>query len=350
MAKSDSERRVKPLEGVTLVIPGRNAERTIRRCLDAAVGLLGRDGLEKIVFVNDGSTDRTAEIVGTYPVTLLAHVGGGPGAARNIGWRAATTPLVWFIDSDCVVEPDALRLLLPHLESPEVVGVGGSYGNVEADSLLATIIHEEIRERHLSMDAKVDFLGGFNVVYRRDALESVGGFDEERFNGPGAPGAEDADLSYRLSARGHQMRHEPDALVGHYHPTRLSRYLRSQRLHGFWATRLYARHSGMAGSNSYSSFLDHIQPAVAMVAIGALPGLAWPQLRLVSVTPVLALGLLQLPMAGRLLRRTRDWRMLGFVPLGMVRAVARGVGMTLAVLRATIDRLGRPGAKIGFQA
>jgi glycosyltransferase involved in cell wall biosynthesis len=324
---------------VTLIIPGRNAERTIRDCLDAAVPLLGQDGLSEIIFVDDGSNDSTPHIVGEYPVICLQIEAKGPGGARNVGWRAARTPLIWYMDADCVVEPDALRLLLPHLEDPEVAGVGGSYANARPDSLLASLIHEEIRERHFSMGAEVDYLGSFNVVYRRDVLESVGGFDEENFNAPGAPGAEDADLSYRIAKLGHRLRLEPRALTGHHHPTRLRSYLRSQRLHGYWGARLYARHRERALGNSYSSIVDHVQPVVAVAALVGLPILALPRVRGVWLALFLALFLLHLPMTWRLMRRTGEWRMVWHAPLGMVRAVARGVGMSLGILREVADLL-----------
>lgn len=335
---------------VTLVIPGRNAERTIRGCLDAAVSLLGREGLSGIIFVDDGSTDPTPRIVAEYPVTCLRRDGKGPGGARNVGWRAATTPLVWFMDADCVVEPDALRLLLPHLDDPEVAGVGGSYANLHPESLLACLIHEEIRERHLSMGRDVDYLGSFNVLYRREVLESVDGFDEERFNAPGAPGAEDADLSYRITKQGHRLRAEPRALTGHHHPTRLRRYLRAQRLHGYWATRLYLSHRDRALENSYSNAVDHVQPVVAIAALVALPGLAFPRFRLLSVALLVVLLVLHLPMTWRLVRRTGTWRMTWFAPLGMVRAVARGIGMGRGVLGLVLERIKPRGGAPGLAA
>src|SRR5437870_415228 len=115
-------------DSVSLVIPGRNCSRTIRECLNAVVPLLSdpRNRLGEIIFVDDGSTDDTARIVAEFPVRYLKGPGGGPGAARNIGWRAATSPLIWFIDSDCVAEPDALPLLLAKIDNAQVAGVGGS--------------------------------------------------------------------------------------------------------------------------------------------------------------------------------------------------------------------------------
>src|SRR6056297_2753122 len=123
--------------------------------------------LKEIIFVDDGSTDSTAEIASRYPVRIIQGTGQGPGAARNLGWQAADSELIWFIDSDCVAEPDALEQLLRHMNDPQVAGVGGSYANLYPDSLVATLIHEEIVARHRRMKREVDFLGGFNVLYRR---------------------------------------------------------------------------------------------------------------------------------------------------------------------------------------
>lgn len=196
---------------VSLVIPGRNCERTIGPCLDAVVAILERSGspLEEIIFVDDGSTDDTREIVAAAPVTLLGGRGAGPGAARNLGWRAARNPLVWFVDADCVAAPDALDLLVPHLDDPRVAAVSGSYGNLRPGSLLPTLIHEEIIERHLAMSVEVDFLATFNVLYRREALERVGGFDERFLKG------QDAELSFRVMEAGWTLRFEARSRVRH---------------------------------------------------------------------------------------------------------------------------------------
>ena len=135
--------------------------------------------MTEIVFVDDGSTDETPHIAARYPVTVLTGKGQGPGAARNLGWRATECELIWFIDSDCVAEPDALEKLLPHLNDPEVAGVGGSYANLYPESLVASLIHEEIVARHRRMRREVNFLATFNVIYRRSVLSALSGYNEE---------------------------------------------------------------------------------------------------------------------------------------------------------------------------
>lgn len=322
MTASDTEPRV------TLVIPARNAAGTLGACLDAAVPLLERGELADIILVDDGSSDATVDIAAEHSVRCIAGPGRGPGAARNAGWREAHTPFIWFIDADCVAEPDALLRLLPHLNDHDVAGVGGSYTNLCTDSLLASLIHEEICLRHREMPQQVNFLGSYNVVYRRHVLEQIGGFDEREFNAAGSPGAEDAELAFRIIKAGHRLHFEQDSCVGHFHPTRLLRYLRSQRHHGYWRVFLYRRHADVATGDSYSGLVDHVQPPLAMLLVVTLPLLAWPGLWWVPVGLVVVLLAAQLPVTIGLLRATRQLRYAAFVLLGFVRAFARGFGMT----------------------
>lgn len=317
-------------ESVTLVIPGRNCAATINSCLGAVMPMLEHGTLAEIVFVNDRSTDETAPMVANFKVTVLQGEGRGAAAARNLGWRAAISPLIWFIDSDCVARPDAIDQLLRHLDDSGVGGVGGSYANLKTDSLLACLIHEEIIERHRLMGTRVDFLAGFNVLYRRRLLEELNGFDEHF---PAAT-AEDADLSFRAVRAGHKLHFEPRSIVGHYHETSWPRYLRTQRRHGYWRVRLHLAHRGEAAANAYSGILDHVQPPLAMLTLVLLPLLlivppaspfGW-----LRWAPILALGLLvlaQLPMTLRIVVRTRRPAFLLFVLMSCVRAFWRGFGM-----------------------
>ncbi|MEM9290218.1 MAG: glycosyltransferase [Acidobacteriota bacterium] len=346
---------------VTLVIPGYNAEATLRPCLEAVLPLVEPGLLERILFVDDGSTDQTPEILAEYgfqepdsvlPLVRLATSGLGPGGARNVGWRAATTEWVWFIDSDCVAEEGALERLLTEIEDG-VVGVGGSYGNMLPESLVASLIHEEIVARHRRMPREVDFLATFNVLYRREALAQIEGFDERLQR------AQDAELAYRLRSAGGRLRFVTDSRVGHFHARHLRRYLRAQRWQGYWRMALYAAHPQKLGGDHYSGFVDHVQPPLAAAAVGSGVGAGLLSLlrhfvlgeetpswlfqletlgALATAAALLLLALAQIPMTWNLLRHTGETRMLAFAPMSFLRAFARARGLVEGVLAAATGR------------
>jgi cellulose synthase/poly-beta-1,6-N-acetylglucosamine synthase-like glycosyltransferase len=313
---------------VSLVIPGRNCQQTIGTCLQAVVPLLDDPDsrLGEILFVDDRSTDSTPEIVAGFPVKVIAGTGSGPGAARNLGWRAASSPLVWFVDSDCVAEPDALRLLLPHMDDPRVAAVSGSYGNMNANSLLACLVHEEIVERHRRMPTEVDFLATFNVLYRRSALEEVDGFDERFLR------AQDAELSFRVKQAGYRLRFELGSRVKHYHSTRWLRYLRAQRHQGYWRVWLHMSYPSHTLGDSYSSLVDHVQPPLAMLSLPALALFLIPPVWWLGLVPLGLLALAQIPVTTRLVRRRGDVSYMTFGFMSFIRAYWRGVGMTHGML------------------
>ncbi len=317
---------------VSLVIPAHNAEGTVGVCLESVVDLLVDGRLEEIILIDDGSTDDTAKLARGYPVCCLTTGGCGPAAARNAGWRAARGSIIWFIDSDCVAEPDALPLLLEHLKDPGVVAAGGSYGNMRPDSLLACLIHEEIIERHLAMSTEVDYFATFNVIVRRHALDSAGGFNE-RFLG-----AEDTELAYRLRASGGRFRFDIRSRVKHFHTTALGHYLRAQRRHSFWRMWLYLKHANRVRGDSYSGPVDHLQPPLALLLAASTPLSLHPAIRPVVALLAAALFLAQLPMTFRLVRRTRRAKYLWFIPFGMSRAFWRAWGALGGILSVLLKR------------
>ena len=315
---------------ITLVIPARNAEKTLKACLESVVPLLGHSGLEAIYVVDDGSIDSTREIIDRYPVQHIPGKGAGAGSARNLGWHLAKTPWIWFVDADCVCEPDALQRLIETLNTAqapsEVAGVGGSYGNMVPESLLGSLIHEEIVERHLAMLKEVNFLATFNVMYRRSILAEVGGFDERFLK------AQDAELAYRIRQAGGRLRFEIRSRVKHFHPTHWLSYLKTQKQQGYWRIWLYRAYPGKMSGDSYSSLTDHLQPPVAALTALCLALSFVPSVVFLATLSAGFLLLLQVPMTARITARLKHPRYLAFLWMGFVRAFARALGLVLGTL------------------
>lgn len=93
---------------ISVIIPVYNGEKYIRLCLEDMQSQ-SYENLE-IIVVNDGSTDRSAELIAQYPVKVI-HLpeNRGLSAARNSGMDAATGTYVHFMDVDDSINPDFYR-------------------------------------------------------------------------------------------------------------------------------------------------------------------------------------------------------------------------------------------------
>ena len=109
--------------GISIIIPMYNAENTIARCLDSVLS----NNIEniEIICVNDGSSDRTSEVVKFYEscnsnIRLIEKENEGPFKARKLGIEVATKEYIGFIDSDDWIEDtyfDDLRLAIAETNS-----------------------------------------------------------------------------------------------------------------------------------------------------------------------------------------------------------------------------------------
>ena len=194
---------------VSLYIPCYNGERYIARSVEGAVRQ--SYAFDEVLVVDDGSKDRTREIASHYPVRVLSHERNrGLPAARNTGLRNSRNELVASLDADCVAEPDWLEKLLPHLDDPKVVGVGG-----RLEETVLTSLADRWRQAHLPEDwgralvVNPPFLFGANGLHRKSMLEEIGGYDEVAMRASG----EDTDMSRRLLATGYKLIYDPAALV-----------------------------------------------------------------------------------------------------------------------------------------
>jgi glycosyltransferase involved in cell wall biosynthesis len=141
---------------------------------------------------------------------LLRHIPADPRRARpsiqrNIGWRAAEAPLIAFTDDDCRPEADWLeRLFEAARAQPGAIVQGATRPDPREHHLLGAI-----HVRTLHVDPPGRFTQTCNILYERDLLERIGGFDDRATTG------EDIDLAIRAQEAGGFVVGEPRALVYH---------------------------------------------------------------------------------------------------------------------------------------
>lgn len=259
----------------SIIIPAYNAETTIENCIQALLSQSVERSLYEIIVVDDGSKDRTAEIIHTFPVNYHFQENQGPAAARNKGAQLSKGEIILFTDSDCV--PDRFwleRMTAPFSENPDISGVKGAYKSRQS-SLTARFAQAEFEDRFalLKKSDYIDMVDTYSAAFKREVFINAGGFD------PSFPVAnnEDTELSYRLVSQGHRMVFNPEAFVYHTHPDTLKKYLRIKFWRGYWRLVVYARFPEKAIKDTYTPVVIKFQTLLATMIFGfVFLSLFWP--------------------------------------------------------------------------
>ena len=286
---------------VSIIIPAFIAGGRIAKCLEALCAQAEQHRAE-ILVVNDGSADNTAEVAARFPtVRVINQANAGPAAARNRGAFEASGAILVFTDDDCIPAPGWLDAMLRPFDDPEVVATKGVY-RTRQEELLARFVQVEYEDRYRLMKKLdfIDFVDTYSAAFRRERFLEMNGFD------PDFPlaCAEDAELSYRMSARGWKMKFVADGVVYHSHPKTLSEYLKKKYKFAFWRVRAVRRNPQKALKDSHTPQLMKLQllfvPALLLTGITEIVE-RWP-LRLSAIV-VAAFVLSTLPFAARVWKR-----------------------------------------------
>jgi glycosyltransferase involved in cell wall biosynthesis len=226
---------------VSVIVPVLNGEETVGDCV---VSLLAVDypvERREILIVDNGSTDRTAEIIRTYPVRYLREDRRGAAAARNRGIEESAGSILAFTDADCLVTRCWLRELVEGFTDPTIGAVEGEFADFPPVTLAQRYT---ARQRRFSYRARRGsplapyFLTG-NVAFRREVFQRIGLFDT-RFP---AAGCEDVDLSWRFYADdGFQACYSPKAVTFHRHRATVADLYRQQVRNGRALAILHAKY------------------------------------------------------------------------------------------------------------
>jgi GT2 family glycosyltransferase len=194
---------------VTVAIPCYNGKAHVGRAIEAILDQSHPP--DQILVIDDGSTDKSADIIRRYPVCLMRHDSNkGLATARNTAIAAASGDVLVFVDADAYAGSHLLESLLKGYGRPKVGGVGGQGIEASIHSIADRWRRAHASQSHGRRPKDVDFLYGLCMSFRLDALREVGGFDPAfRTN------AEDMDIGLRLSASGYRLHYEPEARVYH---------------------------------------------------------------------------------------------------------------------------------------
>ena len=258
---------------VSVVMPVRNEERHLAESVRHVLGQEYPGELELVLAVGP-SADRTEELArelaATHPrVTVVANPSGKIPAALNAARRAARHAVIARVDGHAMLPPGYLTTAVTALLETGAADVGGVMA-AEGVTAFQRAVAWGMTSKAGVGSAAFHTGGGagpvdsvYLGVYRREAIEQAGGYDEEMLR------AEDWDLNYRIRAGGGQIWFTPDLRVS-YRPRASVRTLGSQYFHyGRWRRVVIREHPETA------SFRYLAPPAAAgLVALGLAAGVA----------------------------------------------------------------------------
>ncbi len=184
---------------ISVVIPAYNAEDFIGEALESVHAQTWP--ISEIIVVDDGSSDRTAEIAQSLGALVIRQQNRGISAARNVGIRAATEPWIAFLDADDIWQPEKIEYQWAAIELYPDVGLvscdltcfrdRSMEGNLGADELGQTdpaeVVDKHVRNKYVPKIQANFLVNGMNygpstMLIRRDLLLSVGLFDEHQLH------------------------------------------------------------------------------------------------------------------------------------------------------------------------
>jgi mycofactocin system glycosyltransferase len=270
-----------PNVAITVVMPCRD------RAAGLAVTLQALEADLDVIVVDDGSSapEATRLVAADRPRTnvILRTRSGGPGAARNEGWRrvraetgaagpgaagpgpgdtAEKPVLVAFLDTDCIPPPGWWAALAGHFRDPRVGAAAPRIESFSRPGAAGWLHHYERARSPLDLGplpapvrprSSVPYVPSAALVVRLSALVEMDGFDEELMTG------EDVDLVWRLDEAGWRVRYDPGVVVGHPVRPHFRGWLAQRVGYGRSAAPLAARHG----------------PAVAPLTISRWSALVW---------------------------------------------------------------------------
>jgi len=183
---------------ISLIIPAHNEEKYISDCLKSV--LENGKELSEVIVINNASTDKTAEIAGSFGgVKVITELSKGLTKARQRGLKESTGDILAFVDADTKMPKGWVEKINKAFEAnPRLACLSGPYIYYDlsvSDRLLVWLYW------HLFAYGAYLLVGymavGGNFAARRDALEKIGGFDENiSFYG------EDTNIARRLNKTG----------------------------------------------------------------------------------------------------------------------------------------------------
>jgi len=251
---------------ISVIIPMRNEELYIERCVASLVAQDYPASRLEILFVDGSSTDATRAIVRDYcsrfsHLRLLENPRRVVPTALNIGLREAKGEIIVRVDGHCVLAPDYVSRCVERLQRTDAANVGGPM-RAAGDGWLAAAIALATSSRFGIGNARFHYSNEEEYVdtvylgaYRREVFDRIGLFDEELVRN------QDDEFNYRLRAAGGKILLSPAIRSQYFGRHRLRDLFRQYFQYGLWKVRVAQKHPR-------SLLPRHLVPGLFVLGVG----------------------------------------------------------------------------------
>jgi GT2 family glycosyltransferase len=207
---------------LSFVVPVKNDARRLNRCL---ASILASGGDHEIIVVDNGSTDESPAVARSAGARVLSLPGKRVSALRNEAAAIARGDCLAFVDADHELVTSWVATAIDVMHQRDV-GAAGALYVAPADGTWVQRTYGALRGRTVG-HADARWLGSGNLIVRREAFTTIGGFDET------LESCEDVDLCQRLRDAGWRVVAD-ERLVSIHHgdPSTLGGLFRAERWRG----------------------------------------------------------------------------------------------------------------------
>ncbi|HET6566586.1 MAG TPA: glycosyltransferase family A protein [Rhodothermales bacterium] len=318
---------------IAIIIPVHNGGAAFERCLEGVAA--SSIAPAEIIVVPDGESDGSWQAAEQYGARVLEPTPAprGPAHARNRGAEAAVSEILFFVDADVVVHPNALEeITAAFCEDPDLDALIGSYDDAPGApgflSQYRNLLHHYTHQ--VSTEEASTFWGACGAV-RRTVFEAVGGFDAKRF---ALPSVEDIELGYRLRNAGYTLKLRKTLLVKHLKRWNARSIVRTDVFcRALPWTELILEYGALENNLNLRN-----ESRFSVLAVGALlltltGSFVWPLLAFAAFAVAAMLLILNAPVYRFFLRKRGIGFTLGVIPWHWFYFFYGGVGFALGIMR-----------------
>jgi len=237
---------------VSVIVPAYNEEVGIIKTIDS-ICCSDYNNLE-IIVINDGSQDKTDELVADYinkrcfnkngkDIAIKYHYqeNSGKAHALNKGLELASGEIIITVDADSIVQKDAINNFVKYFADPEIMCVAGNVIVGNTKKILGKVQNIEYLlgfyfKRGDSLLDSIYIVGGAAAAYRKSVFKQLGNFDPAMIT-------EDMEMSLRIQEAGLKVRYAQDAAIVTEGPSEIKGLIKQRlrwkygRFQSFWKFR-----------------------------------------------------------------------------------------------------------------